>query len=61
MIRENKQVDCQLGSVLHRLDGKKHGEKREGGGELREEDEKRKTGKKCHLFFVFFWGGGHKI
>lgn len=51
-------MDCQLGSVLHRLDGKKHGEKREGGGELREEDEKRKTGKKCHLFFVFFLGWG---
>lgn len=47
-------MDCQLGSVIRRLDGKRHRTRgREGGrgGELRERDEKREPGKKYHLFF----------
>lgn len=48
---QNKQVDCQLGSVIRRLDGKKHRTRGREGGELRERDEKREPGKKYHLFF----------
>lgn len=54
---QNKQVDCQLGSVIRRLDGKKHRTRGRkvvvggGGVGLRERDEKREPGKKYHLFF----------
>lgn len=51
-------MECQLGSVICRLDVKKHrtrGRKVGGGGGgaigLRERDEKREPGKKYHLFF----------
>lgn len=45
-------MDCQLGSVIRRLDAKKQTQdKREGGGEHRDRDEKREPGKKYHLFF----------
>lgn len=44
-------MDCQSGSAIDPLDGKKAQGMREGGGDLRGRDEKRLQRKKYHLFF----------
>ncbi len=47
--KQNKQVDCQLGSVIRRLDGKKH---RTGGRRGAERGMKRGSRERSTICFL---------